>query len=116
MANHASAIKRIRSNETKRLRNRYQLKSCRTAIKKFRNNNIASEVVVEINDINSLLDKLSKRNILHKNKSARMKSTLAKYVNGLKEKDTPAPPSTKKAKSTTTSPKSTKSSSKKTSK
>ena len=36
MANHKSALKRIRSNETKRLRNRYQHKTTRNAIKKLR--------------------------------------------------------------------------------
>lgn len=86
MANHASAIKRIRSNETKRLHNRYQLKSCRTAIKKLRKNKVAEEATVALNRINAMLDKLAKRRIIHKNKSASTKSKLAHYVNSLKKK------------------------------
>lgn len=86
MANHASAIKRIRSNETKRLRNRYQLKSCRTAIKKLRKIKIHEEATSALNEINSMLDKLVKRNIIHKNKSASKKSQLAKHVNQLNKK------------------------------
>ncbi|MEM7362248.1 MAG: 30S ribosomal protein S20 [Bacteroidota bacterium] len=86
MANHASAVKRIRSNETKRLRNRYQLKSCRTAIKKLRKNKVAEEAVIALNKINAMLDKLAKRKVLHKNKSASTKSKLAQYVNSLQKK------------------------------
>ena len=75
MANHASAIKRIRSNETKRRHNRYQLKSCRTAIKKLRKNKVAEEATVALNRINAMLDKLAKRRIIHKNKIILFKTT-----------------------------------------
>ena len=102
MANHASAIKRIRSNETKRIRNRYQLKSCRTAIKKLRKNKMADEALSEFKVVSSMLDKLAKRNIIHKKKSASMKSTLAKHLNKLASKPV-APSST--AKKATTKPK-----------
>ena len=73
MANHKSAIKRIRSSETKKLKNKYQHKSTRkaTAIKKL------PEAV-------SMIDKLSKNNIIHKNKAAHLKSKLTKKVNSLK--------------------------------
>ena len=43
MANHKSAIKRIRANAAKRLRNRYQAKTTRNAIKKLRNTTDATE-------------------------------------------------------------------------
>ena len=98
MANHASAIKRIRSNETKRARNRYQLKSCRTAIKKLRSNKVAEEAVPQFQQVSSMLDKLAKRNIIHKNKSASMKSSLAKHVNKLSAKASSTPTAPKKAK------------------
>ena len=35
MANHKSALKRIRSNDAKRLRNKYQHKTTRNAVKRF---------------------------------------------------------------------------------
>ena len=98
MANHASAIKRIRSNETKRARNRYQLKSCRTAIKKLRRNKVADEAFSEFKVVSSMLDKLAKRNVLHKKKSASMKSTLAKHVNKLATKPSATSSTAKKAK------------------
>ena len=81
MANHQSAIKRIRSNETKRLRNRYQLKSCRTAIKKLKKAKGGEDPRGALTHISSMLDKLAKRNVIHKRKSASMKSSLAKYIN-----------------------------------
>ena len=87
MANHLSAIKRIRSNETKRLHNRYQLKSCRTAIKKLKKNKVGETAIAEFKVVSSMLDKLAKRNIIHKKKSASMKSNLAKHVNGLIKKN-----------------------------
>jgi small subunit ribosomal protein S20 len=97
MANHASAIKRIRSNETKRVRNRYQLKSCRTAIKKLRKNKMTDEAFSEFKIVSAMLDKLAKRNILHKKKSASMKSTLAKHINKLASKPVAPSPIAKKA-------------------
>ena len=81
MANHKSALKRIRSNEAKRLRNRYQHKSTRTLIKKFRFTTDKSVVIELYKQVSSSLDKLAKKNIIHKNKAANQKSKLAKLVN-----------------------------------
>ncbi len=81
MANHKSALKRIRSNETKRLRNRYQHKSTRTLIKKLRLTTDKSVVIELFKQVSSSLDKLAKKNIIHKNKAANQKSKLAKLVN-----------------------------------
>ena len=81
MANHKSALKRIRSNEAKRLRNRYQHKSTRTLIKKLRLTTDKSVVVELFKQVSSSLDKLAKKNIIHKNKAANQKSNLAKLVN-----------------------------------
>ena len=83
MANHKSALKRIRSNEAKRLRNRYQHKSTRTLIKKLRLTTDKSVVVELFKQVSSSLDKLAKKNIIHKNKAANQKSKLAKLVNKL---------------------------------
>ncbi|MCX6194580.1 MAG: 30S ribosomal protein S20 [Cytophagales bacterium] len=81
MANHKSALKRIRSNEAKRLRNRYQHKSTRTLIKKLRLTTDKSVVIELFKQVSSSLDKLAKKNIIHKNKAANQKSKLAKLVN-----------------------------------
>ncbi len=81
MANHKSAIKRIRANESKRLRNRYQYKSTRTLIKKLRLTTDKSIVLDLYKQVSSSLDKLAKKNIIHKNKAANQKSKLAKLVN-----------------------------------
>jgi small subunit ribosomal protein S20 len=81
MANHKSALKRIRSNEAKRLRNRYPHKSTRTLIKKLRLTTDKSVVIELYKQVSSSLDKLAKKNIIHKNKAANQKSKLAKLVN-----------------------------------
>lgn len=80
MANHKSAIKRIRANETKRLRNRYQHKSTRTLIKKLRLTTDKTIVSELFKQVSSALDKLAKKNIIHKNKAANQKSKLAKLA------------------------------------
>ncbi len=82
MANHKSALKRIRSNETKRLRNRYQHKTTRNAIKKLREAD-KKEAQTLFPTVVSMLDKLAKNNVIHKNKAANLKSQLAKYVAAL---------------------------------
>lgn len=83
MANHKSAKKRIRSSEKKRLRNRYQLKTARTFIKKLRATEDKAEALTLYKKISSMIDKLAKRRIIHKNKAANNKSKLAKYINTL---------------------------------
>ena len=83
MANHKSALKRIRANESKRLGNRYQHKSTRTMIKNLRLTTDKSIVVDLYKKVSSALDKLAKKNIIHKNKAANQKSKLAKLANKL---------------------------------
>ncbi len=82
MANHKSALKRIRSNETKRLRNRYQHKTTRNAIKKLREAD-KKEAETLFPSVVSMIDRLAKRNIIHDNKAANLKSKLAKHVAAL---------------------------------
>ncbi len=83
MANHKSAIKRIRSNEAKRLRNKYQHKSTRNAVRKLRTTSDKNEAVGMLPKVVSMLDKLAKNNIIHKNKAANLKSKLTKHVAAL---------------------------------
>lgn len=80
MANHKSAEKRIRSNASKRLRNRYQAKTTRTIIKRLRTSEDKSEAEKLFTEVSSLLDKLAKKNVIHKNKASNQKSKLAKVV------------------------------------
>ncbi|MEM7174103.1 MAG: 30S ribosomal protein S20 [Bacteroidota bacterium] len=83
MPNHKSATKRVRSNETKRLRNKYQHKTCRTFIKKLRKTTDKQEATQQLSKVSAMLDKLAKRKVIHKNKSANLKSKLTKHVNKL---------------------------------
>lgn len=83
MANHRSAEKRIRQNKTRRERNRYYLKTTRTFIKKLRETKKKSEAQELLQKVTSMLDKLAKKNVIHKNKAANNKSKLTKYVNNL---------------------------------
>tara|TARA_R110001592_G_scaffold1788_1_gene10606 strand:+ start:1818 stop:2069 length:252 start_codon:yes stop_codon:yes gene_type:complete len=83
MANHKSALKRIRSNEAKRLRNRYQHKTTRTYIKRLRETSDKSEAQELLKKVIGMVDKLAKTNIIHKNKAANNKSKLTKLVNSL---------------------------------
>ncbi len=83
MANHKSALKRIRSNEAKRLRNRYQAKTTRTFIKRLRGTSDKEEASELLKKVSSMLDKLAKKNVIHKNKAANNKSKLTKLVNSL---------------------------------
>ncbi len=83
MANHKSALKRIRSSEARRERNRYQLKSSRTMIKKLLETSDKTEAQELLKQATKMVDRLAKNNIIHKNKAAHNKSMLAKYVNGL---------------------------------
>ena len=66
MANHKSAIKRIRSNETKRVLNKYQHKTTRNAVRKLRSTKDLTEATALFPTVASMLDKLAKRNIIHK--------------------------------------------------
>ena len=84
MANHKSAIKRIRSSETKKIRNKYQHKSTRTFLKKLDQETKKSAAIKRLPEAISMIDKLSKNNIIHKNKAAHLKSSLTKKVNSLK--------------------------------
>jgi small subunit ribosomal protein S20 len=83
MANHKSAIKRIRSNEAKRLRNRFYLKTTRTFERKVKDSTNKVEATDLLRKVTAMLDKLAKKNIIHANKAANHKSKLAKYVNRL---------------------------------
>ncbi len=80
MANHKSSIKRIRANDKKRLANRYNARTTRNALKKIRLTTDKAEATTQLPLVISLIDKLAKRNVIHKNKAANLKSGLMKKV------------------------------------
>ena len=83
MAHHLSAKKRIRQNEVRRLHNRYYARSARNAVKLLRNSKEKEEAAELLPKVSSILDRLAKKNIIHKNKAANLKSSLTLHVKNL---------------------------------
>ena len=83
MANHKSALKRIRQNESKRDKNKYFAKTMRNAVKDLRNVTEKEEANKMFPDVVAKIDKLAKKNIIHKNKASNLKSKLSIHVNSL---------------------------------
>ena len=83
MANHKSALKNIRSDETKRLRNRLQHKTMRNALRDFQEIKTKKAATKVLPSLISMIDKLAKRNIIHANKAANIKSKVTKHVASL---------------------------------
>ena len=83
MANHKSSLKRIKQNEGKKETNKYYAKTTRNAVKKLRDmkdKDQAKELCIKVS---SMLDKLAKKNVIHKNKASNLKSSLTLHVNSL---------------------------------
>lgn len=83
MANHKSALKRVRSNDVKRLRNKYQHKTMRNALRDVRNSSDKSMVEEKMPQLFAMIDKLAKTNVIHKNKANNLKSSVARHFNAL---------------------------------
>jgi len=83
MANHKSAIKRIRQTDKRRLENRYYARTTRNAVRKLRATTEKEAAVELYPKVASMLDKLAKKNVIHKNKASNLKSKLSEYVNKL---------------------------------
>ena len=83
MANHKSAKKRIRQASTRRLSNRYAGRTTRNAVSKLRATTSKEEAVALYPEVSSMLDKLAKKNVIHKNKANNLKSKLAAHVSSL---------------------------------
>ncbi len=83
MANHKSSIKRIRANEKKRQANRYYSKTMRNALKDIRAIDNKDEAMQKLSSMSSMIDKLAKKGMIHKNKAANLKSGLMKKINAL---------------------------------
>ncbi len=83
MANHASAKKRTRQTETRRLHNKYYAKTTRNAIRDLRKNDNKEAAEAAAPKVFAMIDKLAKIGVIHKNKAANLKSGLAVYINKL---------------------------------
>ena len=83
MANHKSTLKRIKTDEKKRILNRYKAKTMRNAVKKLRGLTDKAEATTLLPKVISMLDKNVKSAIIHKNKSGNLKSKLMKKVSSL---------------------------------
>ena len=83
MANHKSALKRIRSDREKQLRNKYQHKTTRNAVRSLKALTDKKEAEEKLPAIVAMLHKLAKNNIIHKNKASNLQSILTKHVAAL---------------------------------
>jgi len=83
MANHKSAEKRIRQTLKRKLHNRYYAKTARNAVRNLRKTTDKAEAQALYPKVSSMLDKLAKKNVIHKNKAGNLKSKLALHVNRL---------------------------------
>lgn len=83
MANHASAEKRARQSEKRRVHNKYYARTTRNAIKALRNTTEKDAALALLPKVSSMLDKLAKTNVIHANKASNLKSGIANFVNKL---------------------------------
>ena len=83
MAHHQSAKKRIRQIEARRLHNKFYARTSRNAVRALRAMSVKSEAEKMLPKVAKMLDKLAKKNVIHANKAANLKSSLAKHVNQL---------------------------------
>jgi small subunit ribosomal protein S20 len=85
MAHHKSAQKRIRQTAKRRLENRYYGKTTRNAIRKYMALTEVSEAQAQMGNVISMVDKLAKRNQIHKNKASNIKSKIMLHLNKMKK-------------------------------
>ena len=83
MANHKSAEKRHRQSETRRVHNKYYARTTRNAVRAMRALTEKDAAAEMLPKVSAMLDKLAKTNVIHKNKAANLKSSLALHVNKL---------------------------------
>jgi small subunit ribosomal protein S20 len=83
MANHKSAEKRIRQIDVRKENNKYYAKTTRNALKTLRATSNKEEAATLVPKLTSMLDKLAKKNIIHKKKAANLKSSIVKHVSSL---------------------------------
>jgi len=83
MANHKSSEKRIRQIDVRKENNKYYAKTTRNALKTLRSTTNKEEAAALVPKLTSMLDKLAKKNIIHKKKASNLKSSIVKHVSSL---------------------------------
>ena len=83
MANHKSSKKRIRSAEKRRIENRYYAKTMRNALRDYRALTDKNEATEKMPKMVSIIDRLAKKSVIHKNKASNLKSKVMKHVDSL---------------------------------
>jgi len=83
MANHQATKKDVRQSAKRRERNKYYGKTTRNAIRDLKEIKSGKEAGEKLVDVISMVDKLAKKGVIHKNKAANLKSKLARRVNAL---------------------------------
>ena len=84
MANHGSALKAARQSEARRESNRYHARTMRNTLKTMRKTTDKAEAEKMLPELNSMLDKLAKKNVIHKKKASNLKSSIMKHAKNLK--------------------------------
>jgi small subunit ribosomal protein S20 len=84
MANHKSALKAARQAEARKENNKYYARTMRNALKKIRKTTDKAEAEKMVPELSTVLDKLAKKNVIHKNKAANLKSSITKHAQNLK--------------------------------
>ncbi len=83
MANHKATKKDVRQSEKRRDRNRYYGKTTRNAIRNLLATTDKAASTEDLSKVISMIDKLAKRNVIHKNKAGNLKSGIVKRINAL---------------------------------
>ncbi|MBS1599633.1 MAG: 30S ribosomal protein S20 [Bacteroidetes bacterium] len=83
MANHSATKKDVRKATKRRERNRFYGKTTRNAIRDLKALKGKKEAGEKLPEVLSMVDRLAKKGIIHKNKAANLKSQLTKNVNAL---------------------------------
>ena len=83
MPTHKSAEKRVRQSRKRKVHNKYYAKTMRNAVKRLRNTTDKQEAEKKLPEVTAMIDKMAKKNIIHKNKAANLKSSLAHQINQL---------------------------------
>ena len=83
MANHKSSLKRIRQERQRRLHNRYYGRTTRNAVRMIQTTTDKKEAVEMQPNVTKMIDKLAKKNLIHRKKASNLKSKIAKHINSL---------------------------------
>jgi small subunit ribosomal protein S20 len=84
MANHRSALKAARQSEARKESNKYHARTMRNALKDMRKTTDKAEAAEKLPKLDSMLDRLAKKNVIHKKKAANLKSSIKKHADSLK--------------------------------